>query len=69
MQPVRGVVWVDDETAEYGQYELPLRADFPILTRRVRKIAIDQQALVVLINPIDDSTADAGASQRQEQLA
>lgn len=44
--------WVDDSTNQYGEY---IGKGSDIETKSAKKIIIDLQAMVIYINPIDDS--------------
>lgn len=44
------VIWVDDETNEYGTVDTPIA---PVETRKAKKIEI--QTRLIIINPIEDN--------------
>lgn len=55
---VRGVVWVDDVTAEYGCHYDPMVVvgdTVMIQTLQARKIVIRIDLRLVVLNPIEDS--------------
>ena len=53
-QILRGVVWADDETAQYGQYADGERR-LPIVTHQADRIRFVHEVRVVLINPLSDA--------------
>jgi hypothetical protein len=65
---LKDVVWVDDETHQWGTYGQISATDtflslidgrLPTITHQARKIEICTGPRVVIINPIEDATPDS----------
>lgn len=51
---MRTVKWVDDETAQYGEWIMDGPLTRTIETRQAKRIAIYSDRMLVIINPIAD---------------
>ena len=51
---LRNVVWVDSDTAQWGEAPLQLIDEDFIETRQAKKIAIYMDRKLVIINPVPD---------------
>jgi hypothetical protein len=53
---LKHVVWVDDESACYGQYVHPFILPGPMIeTHQAKRIVINSSSRVVIINPVEDA--------------
>jgi hypothetical protein len=77
-ESLRDVKWVDDETNLYCRYETPFRVvnNYGGTTTYIatyivsaRKILIDLDALVIIINPVPDQESNAGENEKEKANA